>query len=115
MNRDYDVLIIGCGPSGIGCALELKKENINFAIIEKSMPGGKINIAPRVDNYPGFTKIPGPDLAFAFFERVKNNDVKIIFDTVNSLEKYEEVIEETVEDENTDAEATEENNDNNNE
>lgn len=90
MNKNYDVLIIGCGPSGIGCALELKKENIKFAIIEKSMPGGKINIAPRVDNYPGFTKIPGPDLAFAFFERVKQNDIKIIFDTVNSLEKYED-------------------------
>ena len=54
MNKNYDVIIIGCGPAGIGAALELKKNNINFAIIEKGMPGGKVNIAPRVDNYPGF-------------------------------------------------------------
>lgn len=90
MNRDYDVLIIGAGPSGIGCGLELKQHNVKFAIIEKAMPGGKINIAPRVDNYPGFTKIPGPDLAFEFFNRIKNNDIKLIFDTVLSLERYED-------------------------
>jgi thioredoxin reductase (NADPH) len=87
MNNNYDVLIIGCGPAGIGCALELKKNNINFAIIEKSAPGGKINIAPRVDNYPGFKEIPGPALAMEFYKRVLNEKIKVIADTVNSLTK----------------------------
>lgn len=90
MNKDYDVLIIGCGPAGIGCALELKNSDINFAIIEKSMPGGKVNIAPRVDNYPGFKEIPGPDLAMEFYKRVLDNKIKIIPDTVNHLTKYED-------------------------
>ena len=87
MNNKYDVLIIGCGPCGIGTALKLKEAGINFAIIEGSTPGGKVNIAPRVDNYPGFTKIPGPELAVALFKKVMDNNIEIIYDFVNKLTK----------------------------
>ena len=61
-----------------------------MCIIEKGMPGGKVNIAPRVDNYPGFTKIPGPDLAMEFYERIRKEKIKMIRDTVNSLTQYED-------------------------
>ena len=87
MNNKYDVLIIGCGPCGIGTALKLKEAGINFAIIEGSTPGGKVNIAPRVDNYPGFTKIPGPELAVALFKKVMDNNIEMIYDFVNKLTK----------------------------
>ena len=50
MNKIYECLIVGAGPCGIGAAIELKKNNIDVAVIECSMPGGKVNIAPRVDN-----------------------------------------------------------------
>ena len=84
MNK-FDCLIIGCGPAGIGASLVLKEAGINFAIIEGSAPGGKVNIAPRVDNYPGFTKIPGPDLAMALYKRVLDNNIEMISSTVNKL------------------------------
>ena len=87
MNNKYDVLIIGCGPCGIGAALKLKEAGVNFAIIEGSTPGGKVNIAPRVDNYPGFTKIPGPELALALFKKVMDNNIEMIYDFVNKLTK----------------------------
>ena len=70
MNKVFDCVIIGAGPSGIGCAIELKKKGFDVVLIEKSMPGGKVNIAPRVDNYPGQHEIPGPDLAMIFYQRV---------------------------------------------
>lgn len=86
MNQ-YDALIIGAGPCGIGAALKLKEAGINFAIIDGSTPGGKVNIAPRVDNYPGFKEIPGPDLAFKLFERLMKNDISIIGENIVSLTK----------------------------
>ena len=89
MNRQFDVLIVGCGPCGIGAALKLKEAGLNIAIIERSTPGGKVNIAPRVDNYPGFTKVSGPDLAYAFFERVNNAGIEIIGEDLLSLEKHD--------------------------
>ena len=87
MNKIYDSVIIGAGPSGIGCALELKKNGFDIALIEKSMPGGKINIAPRVDNYPGQHEIPGPDLAMIFYQRVLDNEINFIGDEIISLDK----------------------------
>ena len=87
MNKIYDSLIIGAGPSGIGCAIELQKKGLDFALIEKSTPGGKINIAPRVDNYPGQHEIPGPDLAMVFYQRILDNNINFIGDEITSLDK----------------------------
>lgn len=83
----FDTLIIGAGPCGIRSAIILKEAGLNIAIIEGSTPGGKINIAPRVDNYPGFTKIPGPDLAVEFFSWLNKAGVEMIADIVTSLTK----------------------------
>ena len=74
----YDVLIIGAGPAGITSGIALKEAGYNVAILEASMPGGKVNIAPRVDNYPGYTKISGPDLAFEFFKKMNEAKVEMI-------------------------------------
>ena len=85
--RTFDTLILGAGPCGIRTAIILKQAGLNVAVIEGSTPGGKINIAPRVDNYPGFTKIPGPDLAVEFFNWLNNAGVEMIPDMVTSLSK----------------------------
>ena len=83
----YDTLILGAGPCGIRTAIVLKEAGLDIAVIEGSTPGGKINIAPRVDNYPGFTKIPGPDLAVEFFNWLNKAEVEMIPDMVISLTK----------------------------
>ena len=87
MEKEFDVVVIGAGPSGIGCTIALKKEGYNVALIEMSMPGGKINIAPRVDNYPGQKEIPGPDLAMIFYQRILDNELNFIGDEIISLDK----------------------------
>ncbi len=91
----FDCLIIGAGPCGIGAALKLHEAGVNFAIIDGSTPGGKVNIAPRVDNYPGFKEIPGPDLAFKLFERLMNVGISITGDNILSLEKEGDLFKAT--------------------
>lgn len=83
----YDVLIIGAGPAGISSALALKEANLSVAIIEGYMPGGKVNIAPRVDNFPGYTKISGPDLAMEFFRKMNDAKVEMIPAKVTNIKK----------------------------
>ncbi|WP_445431462.1 YpdA family putative bacillithiol disulfide reductase [Chryseobacterium indoltheticum] len=45
-----DILIIGAGPIGINCALEAKKNNLNYLIIEKG------TIVNSLYNYPLYMK-----------------------------------------------------------
>ena len=91
MNDLFDCLIIGSGPCGIGAALKLKEKGLKIAIIEMSTPGGKVNIAPRVDNYPRQESISGPDLAVKLFQRVLNNNIDFIGDEIVSLTKENDV------------------------
>ena len=46
INNRYDLIIIGGGPIGIACALEAKKNNLHFLIIEKGC------IVNSLYNYP---------------------------------------------------------------
>ena len=46
--NDYDVLIIGAGPIGMACAIEARKANLSYIIIEK---GALVN---SLFNYPVF-------------------------------------------------------------
>ena len=87
MAKIYESIIIGAGPCGMRVALELKKKDVDFLLLDPGTPGGKVNVAPRVDNYPGFTKIPGPDLAVALFTRLVEAEVEITPENVLSLTK----------------------------
>ncbi|WP_117884642.1 YpdA family putative bacillithiol disulfide reductase [Aureibaculum luteum] len=46
MNTTLDVLIIGAGPIGIACALEAKKKNLTYLIVEKGV------LVNSLYNYP---------------------------------------------------------------
>lgn len=81
------ICIIGAGPGGITAAVELNKLGFDFVLIDGSTPGGKVNIAPRVDNYPGYKEIPGPDLAMVFYQRLLDNNISIFGENVISLKK----------------------------
>ena len=47
------VIIAGCGPAGIACAIQLKRSNIDFKIICKNF-GGIANNANKIENLIGF-------------------------------------------------------------
>ena len=87
----YEYLVIGMGPGGIQAAVNLFKAGKNVVIVEKSTPGGKVNIAPRIDNYPGYPKINGPDLAFVLFNRLNELEVPMLFDEVLKVEKKDDL------------------------
>ena len=89
----YDTLIVGSGPSGIFSAIKLKELGYNVALFEYSTPGGKVNIAPRIDNFPGYDKISGPDLAFAFFTQMNEAGIELIPTRVDSVRKNGDIFD----------------------
>lgn len=85
MQESYDVVIIGAGPAGIAAAIYASRGNLNCAIIEKEMPGGQVNKTSIVENYPGYTKITGPELVEKFYEQLNALKIKQVFSEVTDI------------------------------
>lgn len=70
-NHSADCLIIGAGPAGLGAALYAARDRFKTIVLEKFYPGGQILTTDRIENYPGFLNIPGPDLILKMVEQVQ--------------------------------------------
>ena len=81
------VVVIGAGPAGITASIYLKRAGIDLVLIEKMMPGGKISLTHKIDNYPGFTSIGGSDLANHMMNQLMENNIEIVFDEVSEVVK----------------------------
>lgn len=69
-NNLYDVVIVGAGVAGMTAAIYLKRFGFKVLIIEKDSPGGQVNRASIIENYPGFKSIDGPSLAYNIYEQL---------------------------------------------
>ena len=85
-----DVVIIGAGIAGMTAALYLKRGNKDVLLIEKGIPGGAINTASTVKNYPGVSVISGPDFGSLLFNQITENKIDVKFSTVLNIENYED-------------------------
>ncbi len=87
MEKNYDALVIGAGPSGITAGIYLKRAGLNFLIFEDNVPGGKVNFTYQVENYPGFDHISGGDLAFKFYQQLDFNKITLKTEKIVSVVK----------------------------
>lgn len=84
----YDTIIIGGGVSGFAAAMYSARLNLKVLVIAE-MLGGTIVMTNHVENYPGFEKISGFELA----EKIRNHalayNVPIEEDRVEKITKGE--------------------------
>jgi thioredoxin reductase (NADPH) len=59
---ETDVLIVGGGPAGLSAGIYTVRSGLRTAVIERGALGGQISTTPIVENYPGFTRVPGKTL-----------------------------------------------------
>jgi len=59
----WELIIVGAGPAGLAAGIYAARSGLKTLIIEAKMAGGTTADAPIIENYPGFSKISGGELA----------------------------------------------------
>lgn len=70
----HDMIIIGGGCAGLSASIYARRYNMDVVVLTEGL-GGTITTTHLVENYPGFTSVSGQELADAFINHAKANDV----------------------------------------
>lgn len=77
--REYDLVIVGGGPTGITTSIYGARENLSVLVVERSAPGGQAGVTERFDNYPGFPDgVGGAELAERMTRQAERYGVEIL-------------------------------------
>lgn len=82
----YDCIIVGAGPAGITAGIYLIRKNLDILILTLDI-GGQANLSTDVENYTGFTMIPGNELVRRFEEHLNAFNVNVINEKVKGIKK----------------------------
>ena len=91
--ESYDLIIIGAGGVGLASAMYAGRLNLNVLVLGHShgseLPiGGMITTTNMVENYPGFSKISGFNLAKKIEEHAREySNIKIKTEKAEEIEK----------------------------
>jgi len=86
----YSVIIVGCGPAGIACAIQLKRSNIGFKIICNKF-GGIANNANKIENLLGFPKgISGRRFVALLNQHFETLSIQTTKDNIQNISKENE-------------------------
>ncbi|MEL7275587.1 MAG: thioredoxin-disulfide reductase [Pseudomonadota bacterium] len=84
--RHTKLLIVGSGPAGYTAGVYGARAMLDPILIQGIQPGGQLTITTEVENWPGDTKVQGPDLMVRMEAHAKAMGTEIISDHINSLD-----------------------------
>ncbi len=70
MNENYELAIIGGGPAGLTAGIYGQRSGVETIVFDDGL-GGIVTEAPMIENYPGYKKIEGMELATKFREHAE--------------------------------------------
>ncbi len=87
MENVYDVIIVGAGCAGFSAAMYCGRFELKTLVVGE-VPGGTIILTDVVENYPGFKKLTGQELADKLMEHaLEYKSVSMENDKVQSVER----------------------------
>ena len=85
-DKVWDLIVLGGGPTAIGCAIYAARFALDVLIIGKTF-GGLIATTHIVENYPAITSISGQGLMDMFRDHMDSLNIPYISDEIRNIEK----------------------------
>ena len=85
LRHRYEVVIVGGGPAGLCAALYAGRGMLKTVLLERGVPGGELLNTEWIEDYPGFKKIKGRELAQAMTEHAREFGAEIRQENVESI------------------------------
>lgn len=86
-SENLDLIIVGGGPAGLCAALYAGRGMLKSVVLERGVPGGELLNTEKVEDYPGFTSILGPDLAAKMAEHAQAFGADIRMENVEGIHR----------------------------
>lgn len=99
MQEIYDIIIIGAGPGGLSAALYALRSNRKTLLLDKGLPGGKLNEYIKLENYPGVYGLTAPELAGEFVKQIADLGLEVTYGSVVKVLKNDKIFEVNTEEE----------------
>ncbi|MFL5841089.1 MAG: FAD-dependent oxidoreductase [Thermoleophilaceae bacterium] len=79
LGAEYDVVIVGAGPSGLAAAVYGASEGLRTIVVEREAPGGQAGTSSRIENYLGFPSgVSGDELASRALQQARRLGAEIL-------------------------------------
>ncbi|MBA7622049.1 Thioredoxin reductase [subsurface metagenome] len=90
--KTYDLIVLGGGPTAIGCAIYAARFAMDVLVVGKTF-GGLIATTHIVENYPAITSISGQGLMDMFKDHMDSLSIPYISDQIRSINKVDDYFE----------------------
>jgi thioredoxin reductase (NADPH) len=88
----WEVAIVGLGPAGLTCAIQLQRYGVDFVGFEKRSIGGLLRNANLVENYLGFPNgISGKRLVSLMDNQLKTTGIQAVYEKVELIDFDDDV------------------------
>ncbi len=82
----HELIIIGGGPAGLTAAIYAARRAMKVLVLAKDI-GGQMNLAHRIENYPGFLEVTGLDLMQLLEKQAMKTGADIKIDNVIAIKE----------------------------
>jgi len=89
LEKTHDLIVLGGGPTAIGCAIYAARFALDVLVIGKIF-GGLIVTTHLVENYPGITSTSGQGLMDMFKDHMNSLSIPYITDEIRSIENADD-------------------------
>ena len=84
-DNNFEVIIIGGGPAGLCAAMYAGRGMLKAVLLERGIPGGELLNTEKIEDYPGFLSILGPELAQKMTEHAQAFGADIRMENVEGV------------------------------